>query len=128
MAFAHYGPQDPNSFPTTFLEVFIDSEEAGIFAHYWNEPGSPINQIYGELRGGPWWSYPLAVLDQGLLGRQVILTGECRTWGRDLGERDSRSQPRPRIRQRHALGECGGRGESCVPARALRSHYLHPHP
>ena len=44
---AQFGPQDPNTFPTTFYEVFIDSEEAGIFAHYWNEPGSPINQIYG---------------------------------------------------------------------------------
>jgi hypothetical protein len=78
VAFAHYGPQDPNSFPTTFLEVFIDSEEAGIFAHYWNEPGSPINQIYGEPRGGPWWSYPLAVLARasGNINRRVPHVGQ----------------------------------------------------
>ena len=46
-AFASFGPQDPNTFPATFYEVFIDSDEANIQAHYWNEPGSPINQIYG---------------------------------------------------------------------------------
>jgi acyl-homoserine lactone acylase PvdQ len=28
--FAQFGPQDPNSFPTTFYEVFIDSEEASL--------------------------------------------------------------------------------------------------
>ena len=40
-----YGPQDPNTFPTTFYEVHIDA--VGIAAHYFVEPGMPINQLYG---------------------------------------------------------------------------------
>ena len=62
--FGQFGPQDPNMFPTTFYEVFIDSHGGvgggshgrsnsggntsnGIQAHFFSEPGTPINQLYG---------------------------------------------------------------------------------
>jgi len=44
-SFGQYGPQDPNLFPTTFYEMFVDTKDAS--AHFFSEPGMPINQIYG---------------------------------------------------------------------------------
>lgn len=44
------GPQDSNLFPTTFYEVYIDSDI--ITAHYFSEPGCPHSQVYGVF--GNW--------------------------------------------------------------------------
>lgn len=59
--YAQFGPQDANQFPTTFYEAFIDTKD--VQAHFWSEPGMPLNQIYflsaamaaGRTRGQVLW-------------------------------------------------------------------------
>ena len=46
-SYTEFGPQDDNNFPTTFYEVYVDSQLFS--AHWFTEPGMPMNQLYGVV-------------------------------------------------------------------------------